>query len=161
MIRGSFKMAMIDDAQKVFDEMTYEPDLVTYNTMVSRLCKKGLMDNARCIADRMIGTKDCLPDMVTYTTLIDGFCKSGKLDEEKMCFEEILSRNCDPNVLTYNVMINVLCLSKNVDEAKRMMTRMRLSGLKDDVATHTMLVLWHQSNYVVNILMIINSILLL
>jgi pentatricopeptide repeat protein len=30
-----------------------------------------------------------------------------------------------------------LCLRGNVDEAKRMMTKMRLNGLKDDVATHT------------------------
>ena len=46
---------------------------------------------------------------------------------------------CSPNVVTYNALIEGLCLSGEADEARKMMSRMRLNGLKEDVATNTSL----------------------
>ncbi|GMY28965.1 pentatricopeptide repeat-containing protein At4g11690-like [Fagus crenata] len=137
MIRGLCKMGMIEDAKKVFDEMSCEPNSLTYNTMINGFCKKGDMESARRVFKRMMDCKDFLPDTVTYTTLIDGYCKKGESGEAMKCFSDMVNRGCDPNVVTYNALIYGLCLKGNVDEAKRMMTKMRLNGLKDNVATHT------------------------
>ncbi|KAK6927243.1 Pentatricopeptide repeat [Dillenia turbinata] len=139
MIRGYCKMGMVDDAKKVFDEMTSEPNLVTYNTMIHGFVRKGLIENALEIIERMKQSKKYLPDTVTYTTLIDGYCKRGEMDEAMKCMDEMVKNGCEPNVLTYNALINGLCLKGDVDEAKRMMTKMRLDGLKDDVCTHSSL----------------------
>ncbi|KAI4316485.1 hypothetical protein L6164_024463 [Bauhinia variegata] len=137
MIRGFCKMDMIENARKVFDEMSCEPNLVTYNTLIDGFCKKGDLESSRGILNRMMQSKTYLPDVVTYSTLIDGYCKKGEIHEAMNCMEEMVKQGCQPNVLTYNSLIEGLCLTANVDEAKRMMTRMRLNGLKDDVTTHT------------------------
>lgn len=140
MIRGYCKMGSIEDALKLFDEMHCKPNLVTYNTIVNGLAKKGMMLKARLIVDRMLVGKDCLPDNVTYTSLIDGYCKNGDMGEAMRCLDEMLKQGCEPNVVTYNAIVNGFCSNGKVDEAKRMMTKMRLNGVKDDLLTHTSLI---------------------
>ncbi|KAK9081533.1 hypothetical protein Syun_030857 [Stephania yunnanensis] len=138
MIKGLCKVGLVDDAMKVFDEMTCRPSLVTYNVVVDGLCKKGLMESAREVLGKMVEEEggDCLPDTVTFTTLIDGYCKRGELEEARKCMGEMVKRNCEPNVVTYNALINGFCLVGRIDEAKRTMEKMRLSGLRENVATH-------------------------
>ncbi|KAK6119697.1 hypothetical protein DH2020_046565 [Rehmannia glutinosa] len=139
-IRGLCKVGLIEDAEKLFDEMSCGKNLMTYNVMIDGFCKKGLVDRAQKIVDQMVGNEVCLPDIVSYTTLIDGYCKKGEFGSAMRCFEEMATKgNCEPNVLTYNVLINGLCLNGDVDEARKMMSRMRLSGLRDNIATHTSL----------------------
>ncbi|KAL3655751.1 hypothetical protein CASFOL_000147 [Castilleja foliolosa] len=139
-IRGLCKVGMIKDAEKLFDEMTVRKNLTTYNVMIDGFCKKGLMERARKIVDRMVGNESCLPDVVSYTSLIDGYCKKGEFENAMRCFDEMLNNgNCEPNVFTYNALINGLCLNGNMDEARKMMSRMRLSGVRDNIATHTSL----------------------
>ncbi|KAL2548548.1 Pentatricopeptide repeat-containing protein [Forsythia ovata] len=140
MIKGSCKLGMLDDASKLFDQMPFERNLVTYNTIIDGFCKKGYVENARKIVYEMVQNETCLPDVVTYTTMIDGYCKKGELENAMKCFEEMVKRgNCAPNLLTYNVLINGLCLKGNLDEARRMMTRMRLGGVRDNFVTRTSL----------------------
>ncbi|KAK9099461.1 hypothetical protein Syun_026506 [Stephania yunnanensis] len=109
MIKGLCKVGLVEDAMKVFDEMTCRPSLVTYNVVVDGLCKKGLMESAR---------------------------ERGELEEARKCMGEMVKRNCEPNVVTYNALINGFCLVGRIDEAKRTMEKMRLSGLRENVATH-------------------------
>ncbi|KAK4412666.1 Pentatricopeptide repeat-containing protein [Sesamum alatum] len=140
MIRGLCKVGMIEDAEKLFDEMSCGKNLMTYNIIIDGFCKKGLVESAQRIVDQMARDEACPPDTVSYTTLIDGYCKKGEFGNAMSCFDEMVrGGNCEPNVLTYNVLINGLCLNGNVDEARRMMSRMRLSGLRDNIATHTSL----------------------
>lgn len=68
-----------------------------------------------------------------------GIVKKGELNEAIKCLSNMVNWGCDPNLLTYNALIIGLCLRGNVDEAKRMMTNMRFNGLKDNVATHTII----------------------
>ncbi|EYU20314.1 hypothetical protein MIMGU_mgv1a003025mg [Erythranthe guttata] len=140
-IKGLCNVGMIEDAEKVFDEMTCGKNSITYNIIIDGFCKKGLVESARRIMDRMVADEGCLPDTVSYTTLIDGYCKKGEFKNAIMCFDEMVSKgdNCEPNVFTYNVLINGFCLNGDVDEARRMMTRMRFAGVKENLATHTSL----------------------
>ncbi|KAM1224063.1 hypothetical protein ACFX2G_043975 [Malus domestica] len=137
MIRGFCKRGEIENARKVFDEMTCEPNVITYNTIIHGFCKTGDFNSAVRVLGRMRESKDCLPGTVTYTTLIDGYCKKGELEEAMKCMSEMEKQGCEPNLFTYNALIHGLCLSGNVGEAKRMVTKMRLNGVKDDIATHT------------------------
>ncbi|KAK1549664.1 hypothetical protein Q3G72_005777 [Acer saccharum] len=137
MIKGYCKLGMIENAGKVFDEMSCEPNLVTYNTLINGLSKKGDMESARLIFNRMMNTKDCSPDTITYTTMIDGYCKIGNIEEAKKCLTEMGNGGCKPNVFTYNALINGLCMRGCVDDAKLLITKMRFDGLKDNIATHT------------------------
>lgn len=140
MIRGFCKVGKVEDAEKLFDEMRCEKNMMTYNVIIDGLCKNGLVERAQRIIDTMVGDEACSPDVIAYTTLIDGYCKKGEIGNALKCFNGmVIKGNCEPNVLTYNALINGLCLNGQVDEAKRMMNRMRLAGLRDNVVTHTSL----------------------
>ncbi|KAG4906301.1 hypothetical protein JHK84_054811 [Glycine max] len=89
--------------------MPYEPNMVTYNTLIHGFCKKSDMEGATRVFDRLVESKSCKPDVVSFTTLIEGYSKRG------------------------------LCLSGEADEARKMMSRIQLNGLKEDVATNTSL----------------------
>ncbi|XP_076919821.1 pentatricopeptide repeat-containing protein At3g26630, chloroplastic-like [Bidens hawaiensis] len=66
MIKGFCKTGRIENARKVFDEMT-GPNLHSYDTLISGMCKKGLMNSGLELVERMKKSEDCLPDTVTYT----------------------------------------------------------------------------------------------
>nr|AYM01010.1 pentatricopeptide repeat protein [Salvia miltiorrhiza] len=139
MITGLCKVGMAGDAEKLFDEMP-ERNSRSYNAIINGLCKKGLVGRARRIFSQMEEDDACAPDVFAYTTLIDGYCKKGEIGNALNCFEEMVRNNkCEPNVMTYNALISGLCINGDVDEAKRMMSRMRLAGLRDNVVTHTSL----------------------
>jgi len=78
MIRGFFKVGMIENSRKMFDEMICEPNFDNLYTSINGYCKKGGMENARIFLRRMMESTDCLPDTVT---LIDGYCKRGGFNE--------------------------------------------------------------------------------
>ncbi|KAL3838617.1 hypothetical protein ACJIZ3_023208 [Penstemon smallii] len=140
MIRGLCKVGMIENAEKLFVEMSCGRNLWTYNVTIDGFCKNGFVEKAQRIVDEMVKGETILPDVFSYTSLIDGYCKKGEFRNAMRCFNEMVTtRNCKPNVVTYNVLINGLCLSGDVDEAKRMMSLLRLTGVRDNIATHTSL----------------------
>lgn len=136
MIKGYCKIGMIENARKVFDEMSCEPNVGSYNIMINGYCKKGDMEKAIGIFYRLMGSRYYLPDTVTFTTLIDGYCKKGEIDKAMKWMDEMKLRCCKPNLITYNAMIYGLCMRGNVDKAKKLMTEMRLNGLKENLASH-------------------------
>ncbi|KAM7510768.1 hypothetical protein LguiB_009643 [Lonicera macranthoides] len=54
MIRGLCKTGLIEDAEKLFDEMSCKPNLVAYNTLVDGLCKKGSIESVQSLVNQMI-----------------------------------------------------------------------------------------------------------
>ncbi|TYH08516.1 hypothetical protein ES288_A07G022000v1 [Gossypium darwinii] len=111
-------------------------NLIAYNTLINGYCKKGDLESANLVFDKILTEVDSLPDVVTYTTLIDGYCRKGEFVEAKRCLNMMMKAGCSPNVVTYNAIIYALCLKGEVDEAKKMITEMTLNGVKDNTATH-------------------------
>ncbi|KAG5147570.1 hypothetical protein JHK82_014451 [Glycine max] len=120
----------------VLAEAVLEPDVYTYITMICGLCKVGMIKSARKVFEEM----PCEPNMVTYNTLIHGFCKKGDMEGATRVFDRLVeSKSCKPDVVSFATLIEGSCLSGEADEARKMMSRMRLNGLKDDVAINTSL----------------------
>ncbi|XP_047969124.1 pentatricopeptide repeat-containing protein At1g09900-like [Salvia hispanica] len=140
MIVGLCKVGNAEYAEKLFDEMP-ERNSRSYNAIINGLCKNGLVERARRILDKMDEEDEaCKPDVIAYSILIDGYCKKGEIENALNCFDEMVDKGkCEPNLLTYNALINGLCVNGDVDEAKRMMSRMRLAGVRDNIVTHTSL----------------------
>ncbi|OMP11574.1 hypothetical protein COLO4_03754 [Corchorus olitorius] len=137
LISGLCKVGMVDNAKKVFDEMSCKRNLVTFNAMMNGYCKKGDMENAYSLFNQMMmNEEDCLPNLITYNTLIDGYCKKGEFEEATKYMNKMEKAGCLPNVMTYRAIIYGLCIKGKVDEAKKMISKMRLNGLKDDTAIH-------------------------
>ncbi|KAF3956671.1 hypothetical protein CMV_018229 [Castanea mollissima] len=100
--------------------------LFSYNAILGVLVRANRINLAKAFYDQIVKEGVVKPDVSTYTTMIRGFCKMGMIKNAKKVFDEM---SCGPNLITYNTMINGF--------SKRMMTKMRLNGLKDNVATHT------------------------
>ncbi|GKA40212.1 tetratricopeptide repeat-like superfamily protein [Tanacetum coccineum] len=84
---------MMDDALKLFQEMVSQPDVVTYNSLVSGLyahCVNGERDKARSLANYMVSNHHLAPDTATYTSLLNGYCNDyDKMDDAMLIYHEM------------------------------------------------------------------------
>lgn len=65
----------------MFDTMAFKgvnPNVQSYNIMISGLCKMKMVDEAMTLFKEM-HCKNIVPDIVTYRSLIHGLCKSGRM----------------------------------------------------------------------------------
>uniref|UniRef100_A0A2C9W4S1 Pentacotripeptide-repeat region of PRORP domain-containing protein n=1 Tax=Manihot esculenta TaxID=3983 RepID=A0A2C9W4S1_MANES len=75
---------------------------------------------AQSFFDEMVNDAAVKQDVSTYSIMIKGYCKIGMIENARKVFDEM---SCEPNV-------------GNVDKAKKLMTEMRLNGLKENLASH-------------------------
>ncbi|KAK2985344.1 hypothetical protein RJ640_008695 [Escallonia rubra] len=68
------------------------PDIVTYNTLLTALCKDGKVDIAVEILNQL-SSKGCSPVLITYNTVIDGLSKVGKTDCAIKLLDEMRGKN--------------------------------------------------------------------
>jgi pentatricopeptide repeat protein len=68
----------------------HEPDIMTYNTIVLGLCKKGKIQMAINILHYMICERH-QPDVVTYNTLLDGLRKKVEIEKAMNFLPEMIS----------------------------------------------------------------------
>ncbi|PWA54369.1 pentatricopeptide repeat protein [Artemisia annua] len=71
-----FKMSFRNSS----DQLSCEPDVVTYNAMIQGLCKVGNTFTGVGLL-RLMDARGCNPDIVTYNTLVDSFCKDKMIDD--------------------------------------------------------------------------------
>jgi pentatricopeptide repeat protein len=57
-----------------------KPNVVTYNTIVSALCKNGHLKTTKDLFEGVC-RGGLLPDMFSYNTMIDGYAKAGNMWE--------------------------------------------------------------------------------
>ncbi|CAN6247405.1 unnamed protein product [Urochloa humidicola] len=85
----------------------FAPDAITYNSLLSALCRAGDLATARKLFDGIRvseeGNKSCaFPNVVTYTTMIRAYCAKGLADEALALFKVMVANGVPPNRITYN-----------------------------------------------------------
>ncbi|KAK9924367.1 hypothetical protein M0R45_032737 [Rubus argutus] len=131
---------MVSVAQNVYSEILnsgIKPSLLTFNTMINILCKKGKVQEAELILSTIIIQYDMLPDVFTYTSLVLGHCRNGNLKLAFEVYDRMVKAGCDPNSVTYSTLINGLCNEGRVDEALDMLDEMIEKGIEPTVYTYT------------------------
>uniref|UniRef100_A0A803L0Q0 Pentatricopeptide repeat-containing protein n=1 Tax=Chenopodium quinoa TaxID=63459 RepID=A0A803L0Q0_CHEQI len=96
-----------DNACKVFDEMLereVEPSVVTYNSLIGFMCKKGDVGKGKKLLDDMI-RKRKHPNAVTYAHLMEGLCALGKHNEAKKMMFDMEYRGCKPRLTNFGVLM--------------------------------------------------------
>ncbi|KAJ9556754.1 hypothetical protein OSB04_011368 [Centaurea solstitialis] len=132
------KDEMVDDALKLFNEMTLHkgilPDVVTYNSLIRGLCNSGRWDDASKMLREMENER-ISPDVITYNLLVDALCKEGNVEVAEAIMSIMVKRGKVPNLVTYNSLIDGYCLQGELKKARTIFDSMRIGGLVPDIVT--------------------------
>ncbi|KAK3152883.1 hypothetical protein QOZ80_2BG0164870 [Eleusine coracana subsp. coracana] len=97
-----------------------EPDVGTYSTLITGLCRAGRLDEAWGLLESMV-EEGCLPMVHTYTPIVQGYCREGRIQEAMELMDEMervdaisyLERSTALNlcagVVAYNTVMSRLC----------------------------------------------------
>lgn len=113
-------------------QLSIEPDLVTYNTLIKSFCEKGAFDSALEAFKEMEG-KGLKPDFITFNTLFDGLYSKGRFDEGEKLWGQMGAYNVVPDVRSYCSKLVGLAGEKKAGEAVEVLKEMEKAGLKPDV----------------------------
>ncbi|KAJ4902494.1 Pentatricopeptide repeat-containing protein [Raphanus sativus] len=117
--------------EKMEEEEGFEPDLVTYNTLVSSYCRRGRLKEAFYLY-KIMYRRRVVPDLVTYTCLIKGLCKEGRVREAHQTFHRMVDRGIKPDCVSYNTLIYAYCKEGVMEQAKRLLHEMLGSSVVPD-----------------------------
>ncbi|KAJ0230922.1 Pentatricopeptide repeat-containing protein [Hirschfeldia incana] len=117
--------------EKMEEEEGFEPDLVTYNTLVSGYCKRGRLKEAFYLY-KIMYRRRVVPDLVTYTSLIKGLCREGRVREAHQTFHRMVDRGIKADCVAYNTLVYAYCKEGMMEQAKRLLHEMLGSGVVPD-----------------------------
>lgn len=145
LIRNYGRAGLFQESLKVFATMKslgVSPSVITFNSLLSILLKRGRTNMARNLYDEMLSTYGVTPDTYTFNILIRGFCMNSMVDEGFRFFQEISRFKCEPDVITYNTIVDGLCRAGKVDIARNVMKGMsnKSRDLNPNVVTYTTLI---------------------
>lgn len=113
------------------DELSIEPDIVSYNTVIKALCDVGSLDSAIIVMNEM-ESNNIQPDVVTFNTILDAFYKTNRIEEAEKLWFLMEKKNVLANVRTYNSRLRGLVTDNRVSDAAEWIEKMRQKGVKPD-----------------------------
>nr|CAD1831361.1 unnamed protein product [Ananas comosus var. bracteatus] len=90
------------------------PNLFTHRSILSGLCKKGMLVEARWLE----------PTIVTCNSLIYAFCKVGNLTMAESFFKTFELKRLVPTVVTYTILMDAFCEAGNFDSMLKLFDEM-------------------------------------
>ncbi|KAJ8484921.1 hypothetical protein OPV22_017406 [Ensete ventricosum] len=148
-----------EEALKILGEMEDRdagclPNDITYNVIINGLSKKGELDKAEKLLDKMrLGNlKEALclfnhmrdahiaPNIRTYNILIDGHCRLGALFGAQKLKEEMICLGFLPDVYTYTILVNGFCKMGDLAMAKEFFDEMLQKGVQPDCYAYTTII---------------------
>ncbi|KAH0929350.1 hypothetical protein HID58_015077 [Brassica napus] len=120
---GSSFNQVNDFLEKMEEEEGFEPDLVTYNTLVSSYCRRGRLKEGFYLY-KIMYRRRVVPDLVTYTSLIKGLCKEGRVREAHQTFHRMVDRGIKADCVAYNTLVYAYCKEGMMEQAKRLLHEM-------------------------------------
>lgn len=121
------------------DKNLFGPDMCTYNSVLSILCKVGKVNDALVVWEELKGC-GYEPDEFTYTILVRGFSRTCRMDEAIRIFNEMKDNGFRPGILVYNCVLDGLFKAAKVNEACQMFEKMAQEGVKASCWTYNILI---------------------
>ncbi|KAL6629257.1 hypothetical protein ACP70R_029022 [Stipagrostis hirtigluma subsp. patula] len=123
----------------------FAPDAISYNSLLSALCRAGDLATARKLFDGMRVREDdakCdgFPNVVTYTTMIRAYCAKRLADEALAVFKMMVTDGVQPNRITYNTMVQGFCEAGRTELVKEVF---EMDSFKPDTCTFNTLMAAH------------------
>ncbi|KAK7271517.1 hypothetical protein RJT34_27484 [Clitoria ternatea] len=145
LIRSYAEAGLFKESLKLFHTMksiAVSPSVITFNSILSLLLKKGRTNMAKNVFDEMLVTYGVSPDTWTFNILIRGFCKNSMVDEAFWFFKEMARFPIKPDVVTYNTLVDGLCRAGKVRIAQNLVNGMskKCKDLNPNVVSYTSLI---------------------
>ncbi|KAJ4712238.1 Pentatricopeptide repeat-containing protein [Melia azedarach] len=132
----------------LFAEMRHEgiqPDIVTYNTLLSACGSRGLGDEAEMVF-RTMNDGGVLPDITTYSYLVETFGKLGKLEKVSELLREMELGGNLPDITSYNVLLDAHAKMGSIKESMEVFRQMQAAGCLANATTYSILLNLYGSN---------------
>ncbi|KAJ6365600.1 hypothetical protein OIU76_030390 [Salix suchowensis] len=129
---GNSYISLVDDSDSRKKCM---PDLISYSTIISGLCKAGRVDEAKKKFIEMTG-KNLHPDSAIYDAFIHSFCKEGKISSAFRVLKDMEKKGCNKTLQTYNSLIMGLGSKNQIFEIYGLMDEMRERGVSPNVSIY-------------------------
>lgn len=115
------------------------PDLCTYNSLISVLCKVGKVNDALMVYGELKGSGH-EPDEFTYRILIQGCSRTCRIDDATRIFHEMQSNGFRMDTVVYNSLLNGLLKARKLTEACQFFEKMVEDGVKASCCTYNILI---------------------
>ncbi|KAL3597764.1 hypothetical protein D5086_009401 [Populus alba] len=129
---GNSYIGLVDDSDSWKKCM---PDLISYSTIISGLCKAGRVGEAKKKFIEMMG-KNLQPDSAIYDVFIHSFCKEGKISSAFRVLKDMEKKGCNKTLQTYNSLIMGLGSKNQIFEIYGLIDEMRERGVSPDVSIY-------------------------
>ncbi|MED6187699.1 hypothetical protein PIB30_078926 [Stylosanthes scabra] len=116
------------------------PDLCTYNSLISVLCKVGRVNDALKVFQELKEGSGHEPDEFTYRILVQGCSKTYRVHDATMIFNEMQNNGFCPDTVVYNSLLDGLFKAKKVTEACQLFEKMVEEGVKASCWTYNILI---------------------
>jgi leucine-rich PPR motif-containing protein len=140
-VKAICEMNEHESALSFLDEMRKhgcEPDIFTYNTILSALYKQGKYKEADDLLGKM--TETCPPDVITYNIRMSHLCECDKTSDAEKLLDEMVSKGLNPNIFNFNTLIAGYCKENNMTEAMRIFSDISRKGCDPDAVTYYTLI---------------------
>ncbi|KAL8262349.1 hypothetical protein R6Q59_026398 [Mikania micrantha] len=97
LLEGLGRNGLIDDAIKIFDNMTQQKNAAIFNAMIFNFISIGDIDGCLKYYDAML-RNNCEPNIDTYVPIISAFLKARRVADALELFDEMLGRDIMPTV---------------------------------------------------------------
>ncbi|XP_010028839.2 pentatricopeptide repeat-containing protein At2g17140 [Eucalyptus grandis] len=128
---GNSFIGLVDNAN---DCNKCSPDLISYSTVISGLCKAGRVEEAKKMFAEMMSRK-IRPDSVIYDSFVYALCKEGKLSSAFRVLKDMEKKGCSRRLQTYNSLILGLGRKNQIFEIYGLLDEMKERGIPPNVCT--------------------------
>ncbi|CAL9204184.1 unnamed protein product [Musa hybrid cultivar] len=133
-----FKVHYFDMALKFFRDTRF-PNFISYNIVLSNLCKSSDWLGARDVIREMV-KKGFHLNTGSFSVVLDCFCKAGRLMELLQLLALMIVSGKQLTVAIWTILIESLCQAGQVDRASTLLGKMVEHGCSPTVMTYTSLI---------------------
>lgn len=83
-----------------------DPNVITYNSVISAYAKEGNWQGANDVLRRMLQNQNVEPNVTTYNAVINAYANKGHWQGAEDVLHRMNAHNIQPNMTTYNSLID-------------------------------------------------------
>ncbi|KAL0864129.1 hypothetical protein Bca101_043247 [Brassica carinata] len=134
------KAGLVENAQKVFDEMperNCKRSVLSFNALLSAYGVSKRFDVVEQIFSDLPDKLSIKPDIVSYNTLIKALCeKKGSLSEAVALLCEIESKGLKPDIITFNTLLLSSYLKGEFEQGEEIWAQMAEKNVGKDIRSY-------------------------